>query len=309
MPNQKGVSMTIGGGVCEIMIWYNDANLRIGHAVSNQAAEVCVYYADTDVAWYEGPWEPDLPTRLADSPLRRQIAHDLATGTAAAFVLLESDNAATNEAIHALLAKELAIHEQETVLPEQLDYADEAAGYRGAFAGQGPRPVPLQARFSLHRLARTSPNERFFVRQITSLDPAFFESPEKPVVAVVFGQGRMIPLPGEMLSADLIERLLAFLCGPCSCRIKSINPGIDLLMAANWFGAVNNYPDSAETRLPDGTAFTFGGTGSVDRAQQSAAPNTIAPPEPQRPASPRHNLWPLAALVVLVLLAVVFFKR
>ena len=40
--------------------------------------------------WYEGAWEPGLLTRLADSPMRRRIAHDLVTGATATFVLIES---------------------------------------------------------------------------------------------------------------------------------------------------------------------------------------------------------------------------
>lgn len=35
MANQKAVSMTVGGSVLEIVIWYNDANMRIGNVEWN----------------------------------------------------------------------------------------------------------------------------------------------------------------------------------------------------------------------------------------------------------------------------------
>lgn len=37
MANQKAVSMTVGDGLCEIMIWYNDVNNRIGNIEWNMA--------------------------------------------------------------------------------------------------------------------------------------------------------------------------------------------------------------------------------------------------------------------------------
>jgi hypothetical protein len=35
-----------------------------------------------------------------------------------------------------------------------------------------------------------------------------------------------------------LKEALAFLVGSCSCEVKELNPGLDLLMAANWNEAV-----------------------------------------------------------------------
>jgi hypothetical protein len=41
-------------------------------------------------------------------------------------------------------------------------------------------------------------------------------------------------LSGKGLDEDALRDAAAFLAGPCSCRVKELNPGIDLLMTADW---------------------------------------------------------------------------
>ncbi len=246
------------------------ANLWIERAHEPQEVAVRVLYPRTEHTWYEGEWDKDLPTRLADSPLRRQLAHDLATGTTAAFVLLESSNSATNRAIHRMLEEQLDALTREIALEKQPDYEDDADGWSGPGMGQDLSRVPLQIAFSLHSVARDNAAERFLVDQFIAMNPSL-EDPSEAAVGVVFGRGRTILLQGEELMPEIIEEICRFLSGACSCRVKAMNPGVDLLIAANWDEAVFGYPEPAVTLLPDSTEFTLGGTGTVELAEEGAA--------------------------------------
>jgi hypothetical protein len=56
-----------------------------------------------------------------------------------------------------------------------------------------------------------------------------------PMAFPVFGRGRaLLPLVGPGITAENIRDSAAFLVGPCSCQIKELNPGFDLLLSAFW---------------------------------------------------------------------------
>jgi hypothetical protein len=280
------------------------ANLWLTAAPPGQTSEVAVSYADDSGVWYEGDWEPGLLVRLADSPLRRRIAHDLVTGAAAAVVLIESPGHATNAAVYAMLREQLDRIARDIELPRELDYADETDGWTGSGSGRALSDVPVTARFTLHRVPYPAAREDFFVRQVRALDDAF-ASPATPAVAIVFGCGRMIPLSAAELDPELLGDVCQFLCSACSCRIKALNPGVDLLTAANWDAAVHAYPNPAPTVLPDGSTFQLGGTGSVTQAAEPVAPQAAAAAaaEPRRSPADRRNLTAVLGVLAAVILA------
>jgi hypothetical protein len=43
-----------------------------------------------------------------------------------------------------------------------------------------------------------------------------------------------LPLIGAGITPDNIHESAAFLVGACSCEVKDLNPGFDLLLTANW---------------------------------------------------------------------------
>jgi hypothetical protein len=54
-------------------------------------------------------------------------------------------------------------------------------------------------------------------------------------VAAVFGRGRAVEVfPATEISRELITDVSQFLCGACSCQVKQLNPGFDLLAATHW---------------------------------------------------------------------------
>ena len=62
----------------------------------------------------------------------------------------------------------------------------------------------------------------------------------------IFGRGRALDaLIGKGINADTIAEAAKFLCGACSCQVKRLNPGVDLLIAANW-DTILNAEDAAQ---------------------------------------------------------------
>jgi hypothetical protein len=52
------------------------------------------------------------------------------------------------------------------------------------------------------------------------------------MVFPVFGRGRaLLPLIGPGITSENIADAAGFLTGPCSCQVKELNPGFDLVLA------------------------------------------------------------------------------
>lgn len=296
------------------MLGKHHANAWVASGQSSQTNDVLVTFPQTDLAWYDGPWRPDLPDALTDSPLRRRIAHDLVTGAMGVCLLLDGDEASTNAAVFAQIQSKLGKLQGSLTLPADPSY--------DPVSPSSPPPqlrsrIPLKVAFTLHRLTRNAPGEEFLVRQIDAMLP---DSDGRAAAKVVFffGRGRAVAMPPNAPLETSLEEFTHFLCGACSCQVKEMNPGLDLLMTANWDDAVGNYPTPAESSLASGASFRFGGelrspdpagpTGAVTRITADVAPT--APPRPapvsSPPAatpSPETTLWILVGLAVLVILA------
>jgi len=42
----------------------------------------------------------------------------------------------------------------------------------------------------------------------------------------------------EFIADEYIERVSEFLTGACSCEVKSLNPGFDILIPVDWVGGI-----------------------------------------------------------------------
>ncbi|HWE94280.1 MAG TPA: hypothetical protein VG269_09975 [Tepidisphaeraceae bacterium] len=181
---------------------------------------------------------PEL-ARLADSPARREIARHLLAGDSAMWVLLDGGDAPRDAAANGLLRGVLAKLEKSIELP----LPDPNAGAGEAVLSD----LPLRLAFPMVRISRSDPAEKLFITLLLHGDKELLAS-KNPVVVPVFGRGRALAcLEGKDLSADRIEEAGVFLAGECSCQVKELNPGFDLLIAANW-DAINQVPAGPATR-------------------------------------------------------------
>jgi hypothetical protein len=183
------------------------------------------YFQGRTVAWTGALDAAGLET-LLDSPARKQLLDQLLGGVTAVWVLLESGDAARDDKVAEFLQK------QSVELSKRLKLAV------GPDDPQLRSGVPLKLEFSVVRVARTAPEEKFFVAQL--LQPALNPQPDnlesvQPMVIPVFGRGRALPAIAEK---DLLPKALSdaagFLISACSCTAKDLTPGTNLLIAADW---------------------------------------------------------------------------
>jgi len=194
-------------------------------------------------------WSGKLDTaalaQLTNSPARSEIVRRILAGETAVWVLVESGDRAADDAAAAKLAKRLAFLQNVAQLPV-IDPSDPTSRL-----GPGPK---LAVKFSVLRTgapasstARTADASQRAVLEAgaPNLESAFLAmlagpksglaSSREPWVAAVFGRGRVLGAwPAKGFGDEQIEEVCLFLLGACSCQVKKLNPGWDLLLHADW---------------------------------------------------------------------------
>ena len=174
---------------------------------------------------WTGPLSGDSTARLSESPVRKTVIQNLAEGHTAVWLLLESGDAAKDEAVAELLREQLKVLEQDLTLPELTDAPEDKLA----------AALPVRIAFSVVRVPRDAA-EQPLIQMLLRSEPDLAERSD-PMVFPVFGRGRaLLPLVGAGITARNIHDSAAFLVGACSCEVKELNPGFDLLLAANWEG-------------------------------------------------------------------------
>jgi hypothetical protein len=178
---------------------------------------------------WQGPFTSSTVTALLGSPVRQQLAERLAEGQTAVWIFLESGNADKDKAALQLLEKEL-----ETVIQELKEQAESIPDDWGM--------PEVTYEFSILPVSRSDPNESMLLTLLLNSEPDLDEFADAPIIFPVFGRGRALyALVGDGITVDNIRETIYFLTGPCGCEIKMMNPGVDLLMAANWDAAAMKF--------------------------------------------------------------------
>jgi hypothetical protein len=114
-------------------------------------------------------------------------------------------------------------------------YMETEPGASGeADAAQDEAPDAAGLSFSTVRLSRDDPREKHLVSMLLGSEPDL-EAFREPMAFPVFGRGRVLyALVGKGINEEYVDEACAFLAGPCSCQVKELNPGTDLLMAVDW---------------------------------------------------------------------------
>ena len=231
----------------------------------------------TNLAW-KGPFTAETARQLLDSPVRRELVRRLVQGDSMVWMLLDGDPASAT-----LLRTQLRALEQE-IKPPEVDPGD-------------PRTADnesLKTSFSILPVSRTDPAERVFVGLLLNTSPRLADT-NGPIAFPVFGRGRVLAgFAGETLNAAGIAEACTYVCGACSCEIKSQNPGVDLLIAANWDDSI------AECVVKDPALPPLVSLSSLAAAAQ---PAPLAPVPVVPTARLRRNLLIASACVLAVALA------
>lgn len=239
-----------------------------------------------DAPVWAGPLK-DLPAAaLLGSPARREIARRIRGGDSAVWVLLASGDDAQDAAAEKTLRAELKRLENDLKLPQR------TAAPEDRLLDEAGRPLRLA--FSVLRVNRAAADEQPLVKMLINTEDDL-PGRTDPMVFPVFGRGRVFPaLIGAGITADNVRETAAFLVGPCSCQVKRENPGVDLLITADW--------GAPTTPAPVAPAVQGGTTVPIPAAPEPAPP-PAEPPAAAPPAWPRYAVYGgigVAAVLVLV---------
>ena len=90
-----------------------------------------------------------------------------------------------------------------------------------------------------------------FIKLLLETEPELDEA-KGPILFPIFGRGRVLgSLTGKELNEEQIREVTKFLCRECSCQVKELNPGIDMLLTANWDDIFNKMFDDKQPAPAD----------------------------------------------------------
>lgn len=189
-------------------------------------------------------WEGSFTSSNLDawlsSPLRSQVADKLVAGASAVFVLVECEDPKLNQQAEATVRLGIQQAMTEISIPEGVIPRFGANEY----LQQHPEAslddvlrcdVPLKVEFEIAQLAFDDQNEEALRAMVRGLAV----SSSGPWLVPIFGRGRMLDaIDAKELSSPTVMNACRYMVGECSCTVKTQNPGVDLLMSANWSEAL-----------------------------------------------------------------------
>ena len=213
---------------------------------------------------------------LVDSPARRKIVTRLLNGESATWVLVESGDKGKDDNAASEIEKAFLKAKSELKIPDgvlTVEEAQEVSQTDGRDQDDILRSkIPLKIDFSLIQISRDDPAEAIFREMLLHMEDDLAEFTDEPMVFPVFGRGRALePLIGRGINLENVFEHTSYFCGACSCEIKNQNPGVDLLIAADWETAVAGSEVIVEKSLPPLVGIGALTAGSVTQEGAAAA--------------------------------------
>ena len=176
---------------------------------------------------------------LAQSPVRQEIAKRLLAGESAVWVFVPCGDAKQDEEAFKTLKRELLVNEAKLELPDQDEIEADDVTIEATH-------IELRIAFSIVTAKRDDPAEKFLLNSLLRSE-SDLPSLDQPMAFPVLGRGRVLyALVGKGISADTIAMASSFVVGPCSCQVKNLNPGFDLLLSVDWDEALSGPKMSKE---------------------------------------------------------------
>ena len=277
-------------------------------------------YLQLDHPVWSGSFNGSELSTLFDSTARQMILQRLAAGQTAVWLMVDSGDPGQDEEAATKLEVELKELTRTLKLPVLTDSPEDVIQ-------DGP---PVRVEFSLLRLHRDDPAERHLITLLLGCE-ADLATLKEPMVFPIFGRCRaLLPLVGPGISTENIRSSASFLAGACSCQVKELNPGFDLLITANWkellswakspaFASLENSQQNAlETELvpiPAGSAKSPSETASESKplphSDTASRPLNAEPvlTKPTQTDPARLIMFIVASLILAVVLATSVRRR
>ena len=176
---------------------------------------------------WSGPCTPATLSLILHSPVRQQVAEKIVAGDAVVWIVLTAGDPQRDAQAESVVKAALERAGQELVVPET-----------GTDSNGNPIPVTdfinMPVSFSAIAVDRSDPQEVVLVQMLLHSEPDLL-SFDQAMAFPVFGRGRMMyALVGEGINEKNILEACRSAVAWCSCEIKALNPGVDLLLAADW---------------------------------------------------------------------------
>jgi hypothetical protein len=169
---------------------------------------------------------------LLNSSSRTAIASKLVGDATAVWVLLESGDRRKDQDAYDVLEKTLRRLEQTLVLP------DPELWWGNTLGGEKKGPT---IKFDIVRVSRNDFREEHLVKMLLTVEDDLKEFESEPIVFPVYGRGiALYAIVGKGINEWNVREAAEFLIGPCSCQVKHLNPGVDLLISMDWDDQVEN---------------------------------------------------------------------
>lgn len=264
------------------------ANLEI--TTAKDAAEGAVLYSsrESDQPVWKGTLDKAALEAILDSSGRQKILQQILAGDSAVWVIAE-DGTPEDKSEVERIEKRLKFLEQVAALPIQ-DPNDPDSQL-------GPGPA-LKLKFATLRLRRDDPAEKLLLSMLAGPKNSF-DPTTTSFAAAVFGKGRVLGAwPLKDLDDASLEDACMFLVGRCGCRIKSGNPGWDLLLNVDWEKAL------AAATIPTETPIQ-----KAELAKPEAVVTQLATAPPVNATNPPMNRILLIGGAILLGALALFFLR
>ena len=233
------------------------------HSDQNASVSIHLFFPfeafeqDTNPIW-NGNFTRNNINQILDSPTRRELVKRILAGDSAVWLFLETGNQKEDDKLFNTLEKYAKIAEKEISVPEGV-IQQSALDDPNLLLSPGDEEnilessVPLKIAFSILRLSRKDPQEAILRSMLLHLEDDLLdkEMENKPMLFPAFGKGRVLPpLIGAGISEENALADCGYLCGACSCQVKNQNPGMDILVKADWWTALEGSSVIAEKELP-----------------------------------------------------------
>lgn len=173
---------------------------------------------------WRGPLKNFSDSPTFESPVRRRVGEQLLSGTSVVWLVLKSEDKQKNERLITQLTKDLRALSKSVPLPDGI----------GLPGSELMAEVPLLMKFEVIEIDPQDKKEKYLIDLLQGLAPESV-SDNEPLAVPVFGRGRALEvIAGRDVTTELTKDLTMFLCAACSCQVKEMNPGFDLLMSTNW---------------------------------------------------------------------------
>lgn len=225
-------------------VWDLDTSIELPEFLTNlklsdKAEPWCLIRSSGDaepprVVW-SSPLRDTTPQQLKTSPAREALVKMLLQGDSAVWIVIRGDDDRQADAMIRSLKTTLRQLEDETPLPDGI----------GLPGSELYSQIPLMVSFPILEVDAADTAERVFLEHLraflpgrpttSSEAPATPAAPRSTLVVPVFGRGRaLVAMTADDANPETIRDLTTFLSGACSCQVKRMNPGFDLLLSVDW---------------------------------------------------------------------------